>query len=113
MSLLRVNCRTQFDWLVQTVNAVRTVGYMIVEGVLNADFLTQTRERMYAVQKRIQDDVGKERLTRAGELGVLRNMMKYDEFFLQYLELPKVLQVVDATVSSTAILHLQNGFILP
>jgi ectoine hydroxylase-related dioxygenase (phytanoyl-CoA dioxygenase family) len=113
MSLLRVNCRSQSDWLLQTVNAIRTLGYMIVEGVLEADFLAQTRERMYAVQKTIQEDVGKERLTRAGELGVLRNMMKYDEFFLKYLELPEVLQVVDATVSSTAILHLQNGFILP
>ncbi|HEY8174626.1 MAG TPA: phytanoyl-CoA dioxygenase family protein [Gemmatimonadaceae bacterium] len=113
MALLRVNCRTQTDWLLHTVNAVRTAGYMIVEGVLEPDFLAQTRERMYAVQKKIQDDVGKERLTRAGELGILRNMMKYDEFFLKYLELPEVLQVVDATVSSTAILHLQNGFILP
>ena len=113
MALLRVNCRTQSDWLMQTMNAVRTAGYMIVEGVLDAAFVRETRDRMYAVQKKIQGDVGKERLTRAGELGVLRNMMKYDEFFLKYLELPEVLQVVDATVSNTAILHLQNGFILP
>ena len=113
MALLRVNCRTQSDWLMQTMNAVRTAGYMIVEGVLDAAFVRETRDRMYAVQKKIQGDVGKERLTRAGELGVLRNMMKYDEFFLKYLELPEVLQVVDATLSNTAILHLQNGFILP
>ena len=113
MALLRVNCRTQSDWLLQTVNAVRTAGYMIVEGVLDASVVAETRDRMYAVQKKIQSDVGKDRLTRAGELGVLRNMMKYDEFFLKYLELPEVLQVVDATVSNTAILHLQNGFILP
>jgi ectoine hydroxylase-related dioxygenase (phytanoyl-CoA dioxygenase family) len=113
MSLLRVNCRKESDWLLQTVNAVRTSGYMIVESVLDANFLAQTRDHMYAVRDRIQTDVGKERLTRAGELGVLRNMMKYDEFFLKYLELPQMLQVVDATVSNTAILHLQNGFILP
>jgi hypothetical protein len=50
MSLLRVNCRTQSDWLLHTVNAVRTAGYMIVEGALEPDFLAQTRERMYAVQ---------------------------------------------------------------
>ena len=113
MSLLRVNCRSQPDWLLQTVNAVRTVGYMIVEGVLPAGFTSETRDHMYAVRERIQKDVGQDRLARAGELGVLRNMMKYDEFFLKYLEVPEVLQVVDATLSSTAILHLQNGFILP
>jgi len=113
MGLLHVNCRKQSDWLLQTVNAVRTSGYMIVEGVLEPSVVSETRDRMYVVQKRIQEGVGKDRLTRAGELGILRNMMKYDEFFLKYLELPEMLQVVDATVSNTAILHLQNGFILP
>lgn len=113
MSLLRVNCRTDPGWLMHTVNAVRTAGYMIVEGVLEGDMIAQTRDHLYTVRERIQSEVGKERLTRAGELGILRNMMTYDEFFLTYLELPQMLQVVDATVSNTAILHLQNGFILP
>jgi ectoine hydroxylase-related dioxygenase (phytanoyl-CoA dioxygenase family) len=113
MALLRVNCHSESDWLLRTVNAVRTAGYMIVEGVLDAAFIADTRDHMYAVRDRIHSDVGKERLTRAGELGVLRNVMKYDEFFLKFLALPQMLQVVDATVSTTAILHLQNGFILP
>lgn len=113
MTLLRVNCRTDSEWLQHTVNAVRTAGYMIVEGVVSPDLVTETRDHMYSVRDRIQSEVGAERLARAGELGILRNMMKYDEFFLRYLELPEMLQVVDATVSSTAILHLQNGFILP
>jgi len=68
---------------------------------------------MYRVQKAIWCDVGQERLIRAGELGVLRVMMKYDLHFLKFLELPEVLDVIDATVSNTAIMHLQNGFILP
>jgi ectoine hydroxylase-related dioxygenase (phytanoyl-CoA dioxygenase family) len=86
---------------------------MVVEGVASAEMIRETREKMYAVQKKLHDDVGKERLTRAGELGVLRNMLKYDDLFFRWLELPEMLQVVDATVSNTAILHLQNGFILP
>jgi ectoine hydroxylase-related dioxygenase (phytanoyl-CoA dioxygenase family) len=40
-------------------------------------------------------------------------MLKYDGYFYRFLELPEVLAVVDATVSETAVLHLQNGFILP
>jgi ectoine hydroxylase-related dioxygenase (phytanoyl-CoA dioxygenase family) len=43
----------------------------------------------------------------------LRLMMKYEPHFLEFLALPELLAVVDATVSPTAILHLQNGFILP
>ena len=113
MSLPTVNCRTQSDWLPSTIQALRRDGCMIVEGVIGEHMLRETRDRMYAVQKRLREDVGKERLTRAGELGVLRNMLKYDDAFFQWLAVPEMLAVVDATVSETAILHLQNGFILP
>ena len=68
---------------------------------------------MYRVQERIHADVGEERLERAGELGVLRLMLAYDDHFCSFLELPEVLAVVDGTVSETAILHLQNGLVLP
>jgi ectoine hydroxylase-related dioxygenase (phytanoyl-CoA dioxygenase family) len=68
---------------------------------------------MYEVQSRIRADVGEQRLARAGELGVLRLMLAYSDHFFRLLELPELLAVVDATVSETAILHLQNGLILP
>jgi ectoine hydroxylase-related dioxygenase (phytanoyl-CoA dioxygenase family) len=68
---------------------------------------------MYEVQRAIRDDVGTDRLWRAGELGILRVTMKYDPRFVRLLEIPEVLEFVDATVSPTAIMHLQNGFILP
>ena len=54
----------------------------------------------------------RQRLERAGELGVLRLMLAYDCFF-RLLEQPQLLEIVDATVSETAILHLQNGLMLP
>jgi len=92
---------------------VGTRGYAIVEGVIDHDMLAETRDRMCQVRDRIVADVGAQRLARAGELGVLRLMLKYDPFFLKFLALPSVLAIVDATVSDTAILHLQNGFILP
>lgn len=113
MTLPRVNCRSEADWLARTVDSVRREGCMVVEGVVSADMLRETRERMYVVQKKLHEDVGKERLISAGELGVLRNMLKYDDFFFRYLGLPEMLAVVDATVSNAAILHLQNGFVLP
>ncbi len=68
---------------------------------------------MNLVRHRILAELGVERLQRAGELGVLRLMMKYDRFFTKFLEVPEILAIVDATVSPTAIMHLQNGFILP
>lgn len=65
------------------------------------------------MQERISDDVGASRLERAGELGVLRLMARHDPHLLGFLELRELLAIVDATVSDTSILHLQNGFVLP
>lgn len=100
-------------WSQLVAQALHHDGVAIVEDVVDASLLGATREVMYRTQERIIADVGAERLERAGELGVLRLMMKYDEIFLRYLELPAMLAIVDAIVSPTAILHLQNGFILP
>jgi ectoine hydroxylase-related dioxygenase (phytanoyl-CoA dioxygenase family) len=101
------------DWLPVALEGVRHQGFAVVERVLTADFLADTRAALYRVRDRIQQEVGIDRLKRAGELGVLRLMMKYEPFFLRLLEVPEMLAVVDATVSPTAVLHLQNGFILP
>jgi ectoine hydroxylase-related dioxygenase (phytanoyl-CoA dioxygenase family) len=101
------------DWLEQVVAGLRYAGYAVVEDVLDASFVDETRAAMYRVRDRIVDDVGGDRLERAGELGVLRLMLAYDEHFFRFLELPQLLAVVDATVSDTAVLHLQNGLLLP
>jgi ectoine hydroxylase-related dioxygenase (phytanoyl-CoA dioxygenase family) len=93
--------------------AVVRDGYAVVESVLDRAMLEETRTRLYAARDSVVREIGMERLERAGEVGVLRLMMRSDPFFLRYLELPAVLSAIDQTVSATAILHLQNGFILP
>jgi ectoine hydroxylase-related dioxygenase (phytanoyl-CoA dioxygenase family) len=100
-------------WLPETLESLRDVGYAVVEDVLSPPLLGATRSAMYRVQRQIVEDVGRERLTRAGEVGVLRLMLKYDDHFFRLLEIDEMLAVVDATVSPTAVLHLQNGFVLP
>jgi ectoine hydroxylase-related dioxygenase (phytanoyl-CoA dioxygenase family) len=95
------------------VESLRTSGFAVVERVLDQAFLARTRDGLYRVHECIRADVGVERLERAGEVGVLRLMMKYDPHFCRFLELPDLLTMVDRTVSSTAVMHLQNGFILP
>lgn len=101
------------DWLDRTVGGVHHVGFAVVTGVLDDDQVAATREAMYDVQRAIDVDVGAERLRRAGEHGVLRNMVAYHPQFLRLLELPEMLAVVERMLSATSILHLQNGFVLP
>jgi ectoine hydroxylase-related dioxygenase (phytanoyl-CoA dioxygenase family) len=101
------------DWLQRCLLGLQIAGCVVVEGVLGDDLLARTRESMYRVQAQIRDEVGEERLQRAGELGVLRLMLKFDPLFFEFLEVPQVLAVLDATVSDTATLHVQNGLLLP
>lgn len=108
-----VDSRQDPDWLGKTLEMMRALGYAAVGGVFDAAMLSRIRDAMYRAQKAINAEVGEDRLKRAGELGVLRLVAKHDQVFLDLLALPELLAVVDATVSSTAILHLQNGFILP
>jgi ectoine hydroxylase-related dioxygenase (phytanoyl-CoA dioxygenase family) len=111
--MITVDCRESPGWLALVTESLRHTGVAVVTGVLTNSFREETRERMYAVRRAVVREVGEERLARAGEMGVLRLMFKHDPFFFRYLEIPEVLAVVDATVSDTAILHLQNGFNLP
>jgi ectoine hydroxylase-related dioxygenase (phytanoyl-CoA dioxygenase family) len=100
-------------WLGGALASLRYAGYAVVTGVLGTAELDDLRARMVAVQERIVAEVGAERLERAGEHGVLRLMLRYDLALADLLRLEPLLALVDATVSDTAILHLQNGFILP
>src|SRR2546425_2897737 len=111
--LPRVDCKRDPTWLAMCCQAVREQGCCIVESALPRGELGKVREAMYRSQERIVAEVGAARLERAGERGVLRLMMKFEPQLLQFLELPEVLAIVDQHVSATAILHLQNGFILP
>lgn len=110
--MVRVSPRSD-DWADLVRQGVRHSGVAIVEDAVDPSMIDETRDALYRVRDRIVADVGHERLQLAGELGVLRLMMKYDPFFLRYLALPAILEIVDRIVSPTAILHLQNGFILP
>jgi ectoine hydroxylase-related dioxygenase (phytanoyl-CoA dioxygenase family) len=100
-------------WLEPAVEALDFLGCAVVTDALDDAYLEQTRAAMYRAQDAIRSDVGEERLERAGELGVLRLMLAYDDHFFSLLARPALLAVVDATVAETAILHLQNGLVLP
>jgi ectoine hydroxylase-related dioxygenase (phytanoyl-CoA dioxygenase family) len=101
------------DWTSLALQQLQTLGFAVVNDVLSREFLDRTRSVMYEVQNKIERDVGKNKLERAGEIGILRLMMKYHDHFYSFLEIPEMLAILDATLSPAAILHVQNGFILP
>jgi ectoine hydroxylase-related dioxygenase (phytanoyl-CoA dioxygenase family) len=94
------------------LEALDHVGVVVVEEVLSEPLLAELRPALYRARQGVLREIGAERLTAAPEVGVVRIPMLFEPVFYRLLELPEVLEVVDATVSSTAILHLQNGLIL-
>jgi ectoine hydroxylase-related dioxygenase (phytanoyl-CoA dioxygenase family) len=109
----RVDCKRDADWLRACGEALRGDGCCVVENALAAGDIARLRDGLYRARERIVAEIGRERLDRAGEIGVLRLAMKFDPALLRLLELPEMLAVVDQQVSPTAVLHLQNGFIVP
>lgn len=110
--MIRTSCKSA-KWLEDTLEALTHVGCVIVEDMLDRERIETTRKKLYSVRDEIVREIGGQKLEDANELGVLRIMMKFDPYFTTYLRLPEMLSVVDAVVSDTAVLHLQNGFILP
>jgi ectoine hydroxylase-related dioxygenase (phytanoyl-CoA dioxygenase family) len=100
-------------WLTTVLEGLNCLGCALVEDVVDDELQAAARSGLRQAQQGIEAEVGRERLERAGELGVARLPMRFAPAFFRFLELPEVLAVVDRTVSDTAILHLQNGLVLP
>jgi ectoine hydroxylase-related dioxygenase (phytanoyl-CoA dioxygenase family) len=111
--VILIDCKSDPGWLSKVQEGVRHVGFAVVGGVVGEQLLGETRAAMYRAQRSIHQVVGEEKLRRAGELGVLRLMMKYEPQLIRLIEIPELLAVVDSILAPTAILHLQNGLILP
>lgn len=112
--IFRTDCRSDERWLARTLDRVQKDGCAIVENVLTPDFVSQCRDALYRVREAIRKrPVANTIIERTGGLNILRLSFKYDPFFYSFMEIPEVLEIVDHTVSSTAILHTQNGLILP
>ena len=91
------SARRDVDWLNGVLRAVESAGCAVVEDMLEPAFIDECRTAMYRTQQAIATDVGRDRLDRAGELGVLRLMLKYDPLFYRFLAIPSMLEVVDRT----------------
>ena len=111
--MLLLSAKSDEHWLPKAREALRQVGCAVVTDVLAPGEVERTREAMYRTQEQIVAEVGEQRLLVAGEVGVLRIPALFDPVFLELLSVPEMLAIIDEMLGDTAILHLQNGFILP
>lgn len=112
MSLLTLSAN-ESNWVSQACAALKYDGCAIVTDAVPNSLIAKTGAALYRARAGIYSEIGIEKLEQAGELGTIRLPMKFDPTFFEFLELPTILSIVDATVGETAILHQQNGFVLP
>jgi len=111
--LLRsVNCKSD-EGLPEVLAALDDDGCVVVHNVLSSHLIADIRAALWIAKDAVEREISIDRLRAAGEFGVVRTPMRYDPRMFELLAVEPVLQVVDATVSATAILHTQNGFVLP
>jgi ectoine hydroxylase-related dioxygenase (phytanoyl-CoA dioxygenase family) len=111
--LPRLNSREDSEWLTKACNLMRTLGVVAIEGVLDNEFLTKARAAMYRAQAAVLQEVGKAKLDRSDELGVIRLPLKYEPILAHFLELPETLALIDNLLSPYAVLQFQTGLVLP
>jgi len=93
------------------LDALSVRGYTILEAVISpqeCDELAVSIDRAFEREVR---DFGEARLRQLNEHGMVRMPFVHDERFLPLIDHPRVLDLVDAIVGPTAILHLQNAVI--
>ena len=101
------------NWLSRLQQEVKIEGFAVIEEFLSSSFLEETREAMYFALNEVTNQIGDERISRAKEIGIIRTPMAFHPLFFKFIQFEEVLRIIDAVLSKTAILHLQNGFILP
>jgi len=105
---LAVDC-TRGDWLRESLRLLDDVGFVLWPGVLSTESLRDARRACGNVKARIEQALGSrlERARRRGDSD-LRLPMKFDPFFFCFLEDRRVLDLLDAYLSPTAVLRFQH-----
>jgi ectoine hydroxylase-related dioxygenase (phytanoyl-CoA dioxygenase family) len=105
---LQVDCDSE-DWLHASLRLLDQAGFLLMPGFLSAGALTEAHLACANVRARLEQQLGDrlERTRRRGESD-LRLPMKFDPFFLRFLEDRRVLGLVDAYLSPSAILRFQQ-----
>lgn len=87
-------------------------GYSIIESVITPDECKKISDKLDKFEEEQQKEFGFERLQKFGELGIIRNLLEKDDYFINTILNQIVLSVINSILGNKRILHLQNGLVL-
>jgi len=99
-------------WLEEGIILLECDGVFVLNGVLAPATCAILAEAASAAFREVQTLVGLDRLTAAGESGVVRCPIKYREELVELLVSEPVNSVIDRLIGPSAICHLMNGILL-
>jgi len=110
-----LNSKQHTDWLGLARQALHYQGIVVLQGLLDAGLLVDTRNALEAAQKSYYAEMGEDRTLEAKQQGDvdIRMPMKYHPQFFHLMEHPALLTLVDSWLGNNAILRFVNGFIQP
>src|SRR5688500_7246206 len=87
------------------------LGYSVIENVFNENELKIIRDKLDALLKTQENEVGKEKLKEINELNLVRCPLAYDDYFVTLATNNVVLEVIKKSLGNYFVLHLQNGIL--
>jgi ectoine hydroxylase-related dioxygenase (phytanoyl-CoA dioxygenase family) len=91
---------------------LRNEGFVLIEDAVDAATLAIARRKLDELQRLDVEEFGADALLAMGEYGTLRFPMVRDRFFLELIDLPSTLPLVERVLGPACILHLQNGIVM-
>ena len=103
----------QDGWLEKCSELVKNEGFCLVSNVVSEDDCQLGIKALNNSYSEVIDLLGISRLEKAGEQGVIRTPMHFDNYFFDLLNNKIINKLSKDLIDKSSILHLQNGFIFP
>ena len=100
------------NWINSGLRFLKRDGVVVVEGCLSNTEAETISSSLENALESARSSIGRTKLERSGELGIVRSPYQYSDVFFSVLINSTILNVVESVLGTTAILHLQNGIVL-
>jgi ectoine hydroxylase-related dioxygenase (phytanoyl-CoA dioxygenase family) len=87
-------------------------GYTVVKNVLSPDEITTLKRKLNKIQKQQINEFSLNKIKTINEQGSVRCPLLYDDYFLDLLTIPQIMEYVESILGDYYILSLQNSIIV-
>ncbi len=98
--------------LLQQVENIKRDGYTILENVISCEECKLVSSKLDALEEQQRLEFGIKRLEELNEVGIIRALIAYDDYFANFILHPTVYPIVSKILGESAIIHLQNGIVV-